>query len=525
MSIHGLDPRIANKLAEAVAKSEALEKSFNQVPNVGVASSGRTGIGALFNDRSASHFNIALNEDDLYFSKNISDVKSGISYSYTLKNSAGDGWADMAIAENMIGKEVMGNYQRINLPLKVYGGKTSVSHMMMVANEGDDFDINAEQEEKENLMITISRSQEHDAHFGCDYYLDSNGDFEELIGGVSLNVRRRLNLRHAFGLQSYIRQHDFSYRAISPEMAGYGNIKSVVNDLAGEVLDQSKLDRFMEAPHDAGGRLSEAHCTFAQARAFRENFFPYQRGDIGAGFKINGPDINSEMGAGFTITTTAGPIRFMPQRLRKLQMKKVAYGNSQLGSQPATPGAITLTSVAGQNTSFKAGQKVLIAVQAVNLFGLSEITTAIHIIAADGEGIKVDIPQHSSAERFHIYATPAVASSATPVQSDLWFVGQAVASATGVTSLVHKESLKPGLDSMLFTPPNGGTSKMGAFFRASLGGKSMYELDLAFLGAHFERSILSYFNYVCTNGRTYALVDNVGQEVLAARSAYDLYQA
>jgi len=512
------------KLGQVIQENEQLMKSFNQMPNVGMQTDGRTGLNAIHRDRSANHFNIAMKAKDLYFSKSLSDKDSeGIVYSYTLKNQNGDTYSDHAMFENGIGKESMPNYQRITIPLKVYGGKTSVSHMSRLVNQSGGFTLDLENEEKESLIMNLTRSQEHDASFGLDYYLDSDGDVDDQLALNTnlVNPTRRMNLRHATGLQSYIRIHNFSLRSISVEHGGYGNIKSVVADMKGKVLDQETLDAFLEPVHDSGGEVDEALCTFAQARAFRANFFPMQRGNIGEGFKISGPQVSAKEGSGFVVDTCAGPIKFLPLRFRKLQQKKINISNNQVGGSPAMPVINSITEVADQGTRFKVGDKIMIAVQAANVAGSSAPSNQVHTITTDGVGLKVDIAPHANAERFHLYAS---APMAAPAIKDVWFVGQAVASE-GVTSIVHKERFMPGLDSLLFTPSGGGTGgedSLGAFFRASLGGKSMYELDLAFLGAHFERSILSYFNYICTFGRTYFLADNCGAEVLSAKSQFDL---
>ena len=512
------------KLGNVVQENERLMKSFNQMGNIGMQTDGRTHLNAIHRDRSSNHFNIAMKQKDLYFAQSISDKDSdGIIYSYTLKTQNGCTYADHAMFENGIGKESMPNYQRITIPLKVYGGKTSISHMSRIVNQTGGFTLNLEDEEKESLMMNITRSQEHDASFGLDYYLDASGDIDSTLPFNTnlVDPTRRMNLRHATGLQSYIRLHNFSLRSIAVEHGGYGNIKSVVADMKGKVLDQETLDAFLEPVHDSGGEVEEALCTFAQARAFRANFFPMQRGDINAGFKISGPQIDARDRKGFTVSTTAGSVDFLPLRFRKLQMKKINISHAMVGGAPETPSISALSEVADQGTRFKAGDKIMIAVQAVNIGGSSNVAQQIHEIAADGSGIKIDINPHTNAEKFHIYAS---APMADPSLADVWFVGQ-VTAGNGIVSTVHKERFMPGLDSLVFTPSKGGTGGeegIGAFFRASLGGKSMYELDLAFLGAHFERSILSYFNYVCTFGRTYFLADNVGAEILSAKSSFDL---
>lgn len=518
----GLNSGLVEKLSQLVINGD-LAKSFNQVANLGMRQDGRVGLNAMFKDRSDNHFNISMEEKDFYFVKDMTDVKAdGMSYSYTMKTQNGDMWADHALFENGLGKESMPNYGQVAIPIKIYGIKTSVSHLARLINQGDSFGVDIEDEELTSAIISITRSQEHDASFGLDYFINEAGNIENLVFNTNqIGTTRRMNLRHATGIQAHIRAHNFSARTIAPEKAGYGNIQSIVQDLKGKVISQEDLDRIIEPSISQGGEIDEALCSIPQARAFRAQFFAMQRGDINTSFAINGPKVDgSPERKGFPVETLDGIVWFRPQRYRRLQMRRPTFSSNAIGQMPDTPAVPTLTSVPDQNTSFKAGQKVKISIQAVNIAGLSSHRHIEHTIAADGEGIKIEIPFSAYAEKFHVYATPP---SANPSEADLHFVGQALADMLGVTTFLHKEAIMSGLESLLMSPRK--DFKIGGkanWFRAVVGGKSMYELDLAFMGAHYERSIMSYFQYICVWGRTYILLDNVGAETLRSYSANDL---
>lgn len=523
----GLNAQHINALVHKVG--EKLGKSFQQANNFGIGENGKAGLEAIhMKERNMAFYDISRKESDFVLTKDIKDVPSDdLAFIYNVKHQNGDAYADYALFENGIGKQAMPNYNRSTVELKVYGAKTAMSHAMGIINKNKVFAKDLEDEQRTSVMTSLAKNFEQDSHFGQDYYINSAGNFEKLAFNRSnQSVERREFFRNATGLQNWIRTLDLSYRNISPEDIGYGNIQSVTYDAKGQNMDQAKLDFWLQAINEGGGATEVVHCTYGQARAFREGFFAMQRGNIGTGFSINGPEVNGDVLSQqvFPVDTLVGTIKFKPSRWRKLQMKKIPQSQQhQIGGGVPTPTVPVLASVPNQGTSFKAGENLKFAIQAKSIDGLSSPVYVDYTVTADGEGVRLDIPAHPTAEAFHIYCTPP---KAAPTHGDLHFVGRCIA-VNGTTVFLHKEAMMSGLDALVFCPPKGWTGEMGAepFFRAVLGGQAMYELDLAFLGAHYERSFLSYFNYICIYGRTFGLVDNVGQDIVQAKSALDLILA
>jgi len=511
---------------EVAGVLEQMIKSFDNIASLGMAEDGKVGLAAVHVSAQAKHYRMTMTDKDLFWMKRMPTEKEGSTvHSYSVQNQNGSLYTDHAIMENGIGKESAPNMQKMAVPLKVYGAATSKSHMVKLADDNGNFSVNLDAIQKDSALMSMNKSMENDASYGLDMFINASGEIESSLGfNVNLiNPNRRMNFRHATGIHSYVRNHNDSIRSTPVEFLGYGNIQSVVQNWKGKVLDQEDLDDLLGPVYESGGEVEEALCTYTQSAAFRQTFFPMQRADIGAAFKINGPDIKADLNKeiGFTVVTNAGPVTFTPYRFRAFANKKIVRDAYNRGNLPMKP-TVAATLVSNE-TRFKVGQKVAIAVLAVDIFGQSDLDYQVITITEDGQAINLAIAPHAVAESFSVYASEP---KSNPTQADLFFVGRAVAANGSVTNFLHKETLMPGLDSLLFVPPKKGVFEgMGVFYRAVLGGQSMYEFDLPFMGALFQRSYISYYQNVCNYGRTYSLIDNVGAKINKSKSILDFTSA
>lgn len=499
-----------DELAELGQRIQTLQKSFSAAGYPGTEASGRTGVAALAREHLDTVMrSIAIEDDKFMIIKDIPTIKAEQSvYHYKLKTAVGVG-LDLAGTETFLPQLTAGSYMRVHEVLKIYGVRQVLSHMTELIGEAGGYDLNPATENDHNATMALSEQMERTIYEGGDLYMD-------LLGNIDGKIASDINgpIRQVRGIQANIREGDKSLRGIPGDFIGFNNNRSVVFDAKGSVLSRKRLNRITTAVHDNGiGRIAEAHCTSAQADAFRETFFPTERSNINDIYAINGPDVSADRDVGFSVNTSVGVVKFRPNlfKYRKVTPEITAgMQGSGAGAPPATPGALTTAaggSVIGKGSGFAEGDKFYYKVQAVSVAGLSGASTsAIHTVGAgdDDKPIEVTWAAVTGAEYYRVYRTTQESDA---VDSDgARFVGNVLATP-GTLKFVDNDKIKPGLNTVLFLPKEKDRAKLCVL------GNLLHKMELGRQGLSTETVYVSYYGVVVDSPRSFALLDNVYEDL------------
>lgn len=487
-------------LSAVTQKLENLAKSF-AVGTPGLEASGRTGLAALAVDSVDSVLrSITLEEEDFLLTKDIPTIPmSSTVYSYRVKTAVGQqGLVDLAGTETFLPQEDSPQYMRVGEVAKIYGIKTSISHLATLVNDKGMYDLDLEQELDHNASLALGRQFEQDFYHGGDYYIDAQGNIDYLIASSSNNSSVCRKLR---GIQANVREGNRSARGIPGDYIGYGNSRSVVFNRAGGVLERGHLDKVVQAVRDNMGKVDEAHCTTGHLTEFRATFFPVERAMINDIYSIKGPDVNIEQRRGFSIETVTGPLNFV-SNVNKYLLQRPVQASGSSGAAPATPSVSYAAGSSATNSRFLVGETYYYTVQAVGISGRGQASTPTLVTVATANASNaLTITNVAGAEYYDVFRTDK--SDATAGKE--MFIGRAVRSLGGTTLFTDNGKLVPGLDSILLMPKTKNRAKMGNI------GNMINKLQLGLNGLAMEWAYASYICCLVDKPRTFAVIDNVFQ--------------
>lgn len=495
-----LSPELAQQVGQ---KLEVLAKSF-AAGYQGIANAGRTGVSALAIDQLDPVLrSITMEDKDFMLTKDIPTIKSTQTvYMYTVKTQVRSG-VDLAGFEAFLPQEDASQYMRVAEILKVYGIRKSITQLAQLVNDAGGYSQDLEKENDLNASIAMAEAMERDLYVGGDQYIDVNGNIDPTIAS-----NPNANIRQVRGIQANIREGDQSARGIPGDFTAYGNNRSVVFNKAGGVLDRAFLDKIVTAVRDSRGAVKEAHCTTSQLAEFRSTFFPFERGDLGAAYNIRGASVTNDEQASLPIQTVGGVIDFIPTVFKYSRVRPEPIFGS-VGYQPDAPSSVTAAhhgSITG--SGFATTESYQYVAQAVNMYGMSvgvsmaapfAVTTADRAIS-----VTVALAAGNKVTEVRLYRTPKEAAGDA---SKAMFVGKvAVLPGTTSVTIVDKNKIIPGLDSILFLPRDKNRAKLAVL------GNLLNKLELGLRGLAREWVFSSYFGCVVDRPRSFAICDNVYQQ-------------
>lgn len=500
MSFSAIDPQVASAIAR---KLENLSKSFS-AGYQGLSQAGRTGISALAKiSMDPVLKSITMQEKDFYLTKDIPTLKATQStFHYKIKTAVRSG-TDLAGFEAFLPQDSSAQYLSVAEVLKVYGIRKHITEMAELINDASGYDVDLQKENDETAALAMGEAMERDLYHGGDMFINPQGQIDSALAS-NLNIPMR-NIR---GIFANISEGDNSQRGIPGDFIGYGNNRSVVHDNKGGVIDRKKLDEIVTSVADNGGRLAEAHCTSSQAAEFRATFFPIERADINSLFAIQGPNVTNDEQVGFSVGTTQGSIKFIPTRFKYTRYvpSPVIGSNGQMPSTPVIASAVSGASVIGNGSGFIEGQTYQYRVQSKNINGISYGSSAVSITIASGNDnkpVELSITNVAGAESYMVFRTPVESDGKAGTEmfiGNVWFQGGAS------TKFVDNDTLKPGLDGVLFMPKDENRAKLATL------GNLMNKNELGRNGLATEVVYSSYFGCVVQRPRSFAILRNVFQK-------------
>jgi len=253
--------------------------------------------------------------------------------------------------------------------------------------------------------------------------------------------------------------------------------------------------------------IAEGHCTTAQLTEFRSTFFPVERADLATIYAIRGPAISNDEKARVPVDTVGGNIDFIPTVFKYKKYLPLPVGGS-IGAIPATPViASTAASASVSGSGFQEGQVFTYRVQAVNVNGISYgSAVSTHTVAAgeDDKAIELTITNQLGIEYFQVFRSQA--GEASPSGKEM-LIGKIIPSSGVSTIFRDKDSLIPGLDSVVFLPRDKHRPQLAVL------GSLLNKLELGLRGLASETVYASYFGLVVDRPRSYAVAENVFQTV------------
>ena len=482
-------------------KFDQLQKSFAAGYH-GLEAAGRTGLGALSKDNVDDVLrSIAVEETDFLLTRDmpVIDMKS-TTYHYRVKTAVGSsGLIDLAGTETFLPQEDAPQYVRVAEVAKIYGMKTSITHLAQLLNgSGESFSLDLEQELDKNTSKALGMQFERDCYYGGDYFMDASGAIDYNIASTNYTLIRKMR-----GIQANVREGNRSIRGIPGDFIGYGANKSVVFNRKGQVMERGFLDKVATAINDNGGAIGEAHGTSSQVRAFRATFFPIERAMINESYAIRGPAITNDDRKGYEVDTCCGNVKFLSTRFKYQQIVPVAVSGSA-GAAPATPSVALALSASATNSGFVAGQTFFYRVQACGITGMSAGSASQSVtVATANYAVDLTITNVTGAEYYKVFRTDVDTATAGKEM----FIGNIARSNGASTVFRDNGRLIPGLNSVTFLPKDKKRASMGR-----IGGQLVHKMQLGLQGLGME---FAYASYVCTivdTPRAMSIVDNVYED-------------
>lgn len=497
----------AEALRAISQRVEMLSKSIS-AGYPGLSSAGKTGMAAISNEQLDPVLrSITMEERDFYLTKDIPVIKATQSvYMYNVKTAVGQN-VDVAGLEAFLPQQSSSQYMRVGEVLKVYGIRKSITQMAQFINDESGYSVDIEKENDTNAALEMAQAMERDSYIGGDYYIAQDGSIDFLLAA---NQMYQFVIRKVRGIQAQIREGNSTARGIPGDFIGYGNNRSVVFNLNGDVLNRSFLDKVVTAVKDSRGRIKEGHCTTSQLAEFRSTFFAFERADLNIAYAIRGAGIQNEEKEGFPIDTVGGSIDFIPNVFKYMRQTAIplSAGNGIMPQFITTVGAPAASgSVVG--SGFLAGEIYTWVFQTVNIVGMQvgQASSSYTVAGPDANKavtVALTLPAGSNINEIFVFRTPKEAAGDS---TKAMFIGKmAILPNQTSATFVDNNAVIPGLDSVVFMPRDKNRAKMAVLKNL------MTKMDLGVSGTAFETVYTSYWCLVVDRPRSFSVVDNVFQD-------------
>jgi hypothetical protein len=276
------------------------------------------------------------------------------------------------IGEGGAPQEEDSTYVRDGQKIVFFGTRRKVSHQMTLVRTTVG-DVVAQQA-KEGTMHLL-KHVERELYWGHAHYLSqaagamTGSDADLPVNSIAMN-----------GLLKQLLKGDRDILHRSGDFEGYGDSKSIAQDLHGGILAQDDIEALAVIAMENFGSPSELHIEPAALSAFVKQFYPQFRSAPGLSNQTVGYDVNK-------VTTTAGAIDLKPNLFLRPRagVRTIAVSESAPAAPSAAAAAATLS-----GSKLAAGTYRL-QITAVNDAG-EGAPTAVGPVSVDaGEGIELTL--------------------------------------------------------------------------------------------------------------------------------------
>jgi hypothetical protein len=276
-------------------------------------------------------------------------------------------------------------YVRDGQKIVFFGTRRKVSHQMTLVRTTVG-DIVAQQA-KEGTMHLL-KNVEREMYWGHAHYMNqSNGTMTGSQNDLPVNSIA-MN-----GLLEQLLKGDRDILQRSGDFEGFGDAKSIAQDLAGAVIAQDDIEYLAVVALENFGSPSELHIEPAALSAFVKQFYPQFRSAPGLSNQTVGYDVSN-------VTTTAGKVDFKPNLfLRPRAGVRTLAVNAQAPLAPA----VTATAVSASGSKLAAGAYT-VQVTAVNDNGEGAPVAVGATTVTAGQGIQLALSSIAAGTKtFKVY--------------------------------------------------------------------------------------------------------------------------
>jgi len=281
--------------------------------------------------------------------------------------------------------------------------------------------------ETQSGTLWLLEKLERELYFGSGQFSNA-GAFDGSIAAIPVKIQN-LNLS---GLDAEIRRGDTDEMALARSFEGYSADQSVIQDLAGEILDEDALEALAQKIMQNLGRPKTLDCDTKTMSDFIRTFLPKER--------VNPMGILDGR-AGYVVRTyasLAGDIALRPNVFLFPKKKKFARAAPGTLGAPASASA----SQAAGSSDLKNGDILVYEVASCNEQGEGSATVVASslTVSADGNRVTLTIGDPSSGTPTHyaVYRTDKTGAAATRE-----FIGYVRRSGTS-TSFIDDGKKLPG---------------------------------------------------------------------------------
>jgi hypothetical protein len=311
-------------------------------------------------------------------------------------------------------------YVRDGQKIVFFGTRRKVSHQMTLVRTTVG-DIVAQQA-KEGTMHLL-KNVEREMYWGHAHFLNqatgltTGADGDLPINSIAMN-----------GLLKQLLKGNNDILQQSGDFQGYGDVASIVQDMAGAVIAQDDIEALSVIALENFGHPTELHIEPACLSAFVKQFYPQFRSAPGLSNQTVGYDVSK-------VTTTAGTVDFKPNLFLRPRSSVRSLGVNQYA--PAAP--TVAASGAALASSVLAPGVYSVVVTAVNDNGEGVPTVSQSATVSAGQGIALAISGIAAGTKsFKVYiSAPGGAAGTEKFCGNIANVGNATYNVAG--------QLQPGL--------------------------------------------------------------------------------
>ena len=288
------------------------------------------------------------------------------------------------IGEGGAPREEDSTYIRDGQRIVFFGTRRKVSHQMtLVRTTVGDIVAQQAKEGTMHLLKNVEREMywAH-AHFSNAATGVQDGAISDLpVNSIAMN-----------GLLQQLLKGDADSQQKSQEFEGYGEVRSISQDLAGAVLSQDDLEDLAVIALENFGAPSELHIEPLALSSFVKQFYPQFRSNPGMSAQTVGYDVNK-------MVTSAGSLEFKPNLFLRPRGRARAIGVD------GAPVASVITNVGAGNPagSLTAGDSYDYKVTGVNDHGEGSVSNVVASVVQAAGSAQLTIGAVAGVKYYKVY--------------------------------------------------------------------------------------------------------------------------
>lgn len=370
-------------------------------------------------------------------------------------------------------------YVRDGQRIVFFGTRRKVSHQMTLVRTTVG-DVVAQQAKEATMELL--KNVEREMYWGHAHFLNpfdgSNDGSDAHIPSNSIAMN---------GLLKQLKKGDTDILQRSGDFEGYGDVRSIIQDLAGNIVAQDDLERLAVIALENFGSPSELHIEPAALSAFVRQFYPQFRSAPGLSSQSVGYEVSK-------MVTTAGTIDFKPN----LFLRPRANARSSASPQAPALGGLAVATSAVAGPSNLSGGTYQIKVTLVNDAGESIPLQAPAVTIANGQRIQLAVSGMPAGVKYlKVYLSAPGGAPGTEK-----FVGNFA--NRGNTSYVLSGSKLPGLGEAFLLDMSAECMKFKQLAPLS-------KINLAIVATALEFAIVLYGALFVYTPRFNGVLENVGK--------------